>query len=223
MIALYLDSSAMVKLYVPESGSIQTRTAVDRADWCATSSLARVEVLGAVARAVRGARLATADAALIRQQALEDLEAMTAVHVTEELVHQAATLAQRHYLRAYDAVHLASALFLASQVDHEVRFLAFDQNLQSAAHHERLTVVDGKRFFAMTLAPEQLDLPRTLRTRVLRRLKEAGITDLADASVTQMRILKLPGMGILSLRAVVTAARAKGVEIPLGSVRDSRE
>ncbi len=51
---LTLDSSAPVTLYEPVCGSIQVRAALAAVEICTTSSLARVEVLGALARACRG-------------------------------------------------------------------------------------------------------------------------------------------------------------------------
>jgi uncharacterized protein len=59
------------------------------------------------------------------------------VDLTEPLVHRAATLAERHGLRGYDAVHLAAALEVA-QSGANVEFTAFDRLLNRAARRERL-------------------------------------------------------------------------------------
>lgn len=53
--------------------------------------------------------------------------------VEENVARLAGDLAERHALRGFDAVHLASAL-LSSKVAEDLRFMAFDANLTEAAH-----------------------------------------------------------------------------------------
>lgn len=137
---LYLDSSAVVKLYKPETQSIRVRRLVDGADDCATSALAEVEVCGARARAVRGAQLDPADAERLRALFLDELSRMTLVFPIHELIRHSAALAERHYLRAYDAVHLASALRLGAESGEVVHLLAFDDALNAVAVAEGLTL-----------------------------------------------------------------------------------
>lgn len=137
---LYLDSSALVKLYKPELHSIETRRLVEAAKDCVTTALAEVEVRGALARAHRGAGLAAAEAERLKQLFVADFARMTVVEPIADLLHQAADLAERHYLRAYDAVHLASALRVASETGERVQFLAFDDALNAAAVQEGLVV-----------------------------------------------------------------------------------
>ena len=137
---LYIDSSALVKLYKPELNSITTRRLVDAATDCATSALTEVEVRGALARAHRGAGLAAGEASRLRALFLTEFARMTVVETVPELLQQAAGLAERHYLRAYDAVHLASALRLAAESGEQVQFLAFDDALNTAALGEGLAL-----------------------------------------------------------------------------------
>jgi len=55
------------------------------------------------------------------------------------LSRSAGALAQRHALRGFDAIHLASALRLSYRFD-DLRFLAFDNRLTAAAREVELTV-----------------------------------------------------------------------------------
>lgn len=137
---LYIDSSALVKLYKPELNSIATRRLVEAAGDCVTSALAEVEVRGALARAQRGAGLAAEDADRLKTLFLTEFARMTVVEPVADLLQQAAGLAERHYLRAYDAVHLASALRVAAETREQVQFLAFDDALNAAAFREGLVV-----------------------------------------------------------------------------------
>ena len=63
---VYLDTSALVKLYVQEVGSTEMRRAVGRPDLVATSLIAYVEVRSAFARKHRSADID--DAALKRHK-----------------------------------------------------------------------------------------------------------------------------------------------------------
>lgn len=62
------------------------------------------------------------------------------VDVTESLVRHAGALAERHALRGYDAVQLASALALRDAGLSSIEFMSFDAHLVRAAAHERLAV-----------------------------------------------------------------------------------
>jgi predicted nucleic acid-binding protein len=64
---------------------------------------------------------------------------MAVVDLGAGLVDEAAALARKHALRAYDAVHLASAAALRDAVP--VEFACFDRDLRVAAGRERLAVL----------------------------------------------------------------------------------
>jgi len=124
---LYLDSSAIVKLVVPEP---ETRALVQtlRSDPETVSSvLARVEVLRAVLRS--GARRAVAD------RAESILLRMALVRLEEGVVTTASKLPLE--LRTLDAIHLATALSLAPQLS---GLITYDARLASAARAAGLTV-----------------------------------------------------------------------------------
>ena len=71
----------------------------------------------------------------------QDWRSYTIVAVTERVVHSAGDLVTRHFLRAYDALHLASALMLQRELRQPVTFLAFDTALVSAAKREKLRII----------------------------------------------------------------------------------
>ncbi|MGH7336468.1 MAG: type II toxin-antitoxin system VapC family toxin, partial [Myxococcota bacterium] len=127
--AVYLDASALTKLFLlePESrGLIDYLAANDR--WV-SSSLVRVEVQ----RALRpvGAPQAKAVEARLRMETLE-LRGLT-----EELV-AAAERVEPVDLCALDAIHLATALELASSLS---AFVCYDRRLGAAATFHGLPLV----------------------------------------------------------------------------------
>lgn len=137
---LYLDTSALVKLYVAEPLSQELSAAVDEAEAVATSLLAYAEAMAAFARARREARLSLHGYRHIVDAFEEDWPRYIAVEVTDRLVKNAGHLAVSRALRGYDALHLASALSLHERVSSLMMFMAFDRELSIAAKREALRI-----------------------------------------------------------------------------------
>ena len=134
---LYLDTSALVKLYVAERGSVTVRTWVDDARRIVTACITYAEARAALAR---GRRLGTLGPADLRQATAEldaDWQGYGPVDVHEALALRAGQLAQQHGLRGYDAVHLAAALAARPDVG-DYLFASFDEPLNTAASREGL-------------------------------------------------------------------------------------
>src|SRR5262249_42900222 len=109
-VRLYLDTSALVKLYVDEEGATTVRAASDEADVIATSALAYVEARSAFARRRHERALSAGEYRRVIHDLDEDWPRYLTIQVGEILIHEAARLAEGHRLRAYDAIHLASAV-----------------------------------------------------------------------------------------------------------------
>ena len=135
---LYLDTSALVKLYVEEALSQELTVAVAEAEAVATSLVAYAEACAAFARARRDGRLSAQSYRRIVEAFVEDWPRYISVEVTDRLVKDAGDLAASRALRGYDALHLASALRLSQEVTGSVTFLAFDRALSLAAKREAL-------------------------------------------------------------------------------------
>jgi hypothetical protein len=60
------------------------------------------------------------------------------IEVTTSIIRGAARLAEVHRLRAYDAVHLASAATIQNQIAESFVFASWDRTLERAARLERL-------------------------------------------------------------------------------------
>ena len=129
---LYLDSSALVKLYIDEKHSDRVWDLVAAADGLWTASVAYAEVRAAFSRRQREGSLAPLD----QQRAVEDFNAdWTRVnHVIPDvqLSRVAGELAMAHALRGFDAVHLACALRVV-ELEGPTLMLGFDGALMRAA------------------------------------------------------------------------------------------
>ena len=109
---IYLDSSALLKIWVYESQSEDVRRAFENADQAATSAIPQVECRAALARLRRTGLLSEQHTALALAQQDADLQALIQHHVTGGILDDAGQLALRHQLKSLDAIHLASALTL---------------------------------------------------------------------------------------------------------------
>lgn len=145
----YFDTSAQVKYYVSEPGSTWVRQLVEATDpetgqpanRLFTAIITVAEAAAAFAIIARVGRISeqTRDHTFNRYMKTVS----TSFHllaVTEEVTNLAAQLAQRHPLKGYDAVQLASALRLQKVLGTErlVIFVAGDESVLVAAKAEGL-------------------------------------------------------------------------------------
>jgi predicted nucleic acid-binding protein len=138
---LYLDTSALVKLYVEEDGSSIVRKSVDEADAVATSIIAFVEARAAFSRRRRERTISPAAHARLVRGFESDWSRYLVLEATEPLIRRAGRLTEIHSLRAYDAIHLASARILREKLAEPVSFASWDTRLVSAARKEGLEIV----------------------------------------------------------------------------------
>jgi predicted nucleic acid-binding protein len=136
---LYLDTSALVKLYVDEPGRAAVVSEIEGAAAVATVRIAYAEARAAFARKRREGGLDAKSLRLAVELLDEDWAAYNVVDVSEPLVRRAGILAERHGLRGYDAVHLAAAVELERAGGH-VSFGCFDEHLRRAARRVNLRV-----------------------------------------------------------------------------------
>jgi hypothetical protein len=128
--ACYLDASAIVKLATVEAETAALREHLAQYDARVTSRLSAVEVPRALAR--RGP-----DSVRVAADALTDvMGSLQLVELTEEVASHAATL-EPAAVRSLDAVHLASALAVGTDLE---ALITYDTRLAAAARASGLTV-----------------------------------------------------------------------------------
>lgn len=131
----YFDASAFLKLVIDEAGSADALETWRRAQSRVSSQLLYPEARAGLARARRMNRLDTSDARAARQGIEDFLDEADLVGVTSDLAQRAGDLAEEHGLRAYDAVHLASAEAIG---DASTVLVAADGELLTAARQHGL-------------------------------------------------------------------------------------
>lgn len=135
----YLDTSGLVKLYIREPGSADVRAWVTAADAVRTSWVAYAETRAAFTRALREGATEPRHHAERVGRFNQDWEALLRVHVLPPVARSAGDLSEVYGLRRFDAIHLASALWLPDKVGSaHLTFAAFDRRLQGAAERAGL-------------------------------------------------------------------------------------
>ena len=127
---LYLDSSALVKLFVPEPESDSLNEALLGAKGVILSDLALTEMASALGRRTREGVLTTRQARHLHREALRLTASCRHVELTPP-VHRRAErllLSLPMPLRALDALHLATALEAEAAT-----MVTFDPRLRAAA------------------------------------------------------------------------------------------
>jgi predicted nucleic acid-binding protein len=136
---LYLDTSALVKLFVAEPHSDAVRSGVADTDACTTSHLTLIETHATFARMRAAGRLDDAAHARTVSVLGRFWDDVAVVPAAEHVVSAGVAVARRHALRGYDAMQLASALDAAEVAP--VVFASFDGELEAAAAREGLPLL----------------------------------------------------------------------------------
>ncbi|CAN5828449.1 hypothetical protein BH23ACT12_BH23ACT12_01310 [soil metagenome] len=125
---IYLDSSALLKLLFEEEESLELEKWLrsDLAIPKVSSQLARMEVVRACRRIDN----------VVVPNARQLLAGIDLVPITEDIIERAGTVSSP-LVRSLDAIHLASALSLGSELS---IFVAYDVRLKAAASAELLKV-----------------------------------------------------------------------------------
>ena len=141
----YLDTSALVKLYVREPGTEQMLRLADPAGGHAFAllGLTRVEFRSAVRQRERAGDVAHDIAENLIDSFDEHLANFFLLQpLTDLVIQEAAALLDRRTLRAYDAVQLAGCVMLRARLGRHATFVCSDRQLVKAAEDEGMTVLD---------------------------------------------------------------------------------
>lgn len=137
--SLYFDTSALIKLLVPETGSEQARSAYAETSSVLCASIGYVEATSALTRMRKGKRI-TSGELRGKQATLERFWRSASIYTANEgLIDLAARIARENALRAYDAVHLAAAVSFAQ--DEPLEFACWDRELRAAAKRRGFALV----------------------------------------------------------------------------------
>lgn len=137
----YVDSSVLVKHYVEsEEGSSQASELITSYK-VYVSSIARVEVLSALARKHQMQEASVEDIQRVKDAFLSNGERMGIVEVSDDVIREAQDLVFRIPIKTLDAVHLASSILLRRITELSFPLITADKKLATAAESEGFDVI----------------------------------------------------------------------------------
>lgn len=132
---LYLDTSALLKLYIDERDSDAVRDLYSQAAFVCTHLIAYVELRAGVAKGRSLGRLSDEQQAQLLAEIDAGWRQLEVVEIDEALARRAGHLALHHVLRGFDAVHLAVAERIMAETPGTGKFgfVGFDLRMRATA------------------------------------------------------------------------------------------
>jgi predicted nucleic acid-binding protein len=140
----FLDSSALVKAYRREIGTLRVLELLDGSDLLILSQLAHVEVSSAIARRGQAAGMPVQDLGLVLAELDREIsQSFGTIELLPPIMARAVELTRSHRLRGADAIQLACALWAAQlHSQQQLVLVGSDQELNAAASLEGLATLD---------------------------------------------------------------------------------
>jgi uncharacterized protein len=141
----YLDTSALVKLYVQEPGTDRLLPLIRNQpeNRFAVLTISIVEVRSAIRRRQRSGDIeASAAAAMLKDMQSHMETRFIRQGINDTVIDRALEVIDRYALRAYDAIQLAGCLVLCAIGSEAFTFVCSDHQLLKAARSEQLVILD---------------------------------------------------------------------------------
>ncbi|WP_414621758.1 type II toxin-antitoxin system VapC family toxin [Calothrix sp. CCY 0018] len=153
MAVYFIDSSALVKRYISETGSTWILNLFNPSlnHEVLVAAITGVEIVAAITRRARGGSINVTDATTACDQFKHDfVSEYQVIEIAENIINLAIALAQSRGLRGYDAVQLAAGstvndLCIANNLP-PIIFVSADNELNTAATNEGLTVENPNNY-----------------------------------------------------------------------------
>lgn len=131
----FFDSSAFAKRFIEESGSDEIEKICYDSESIAVSSICFPEIISALNRRLRESSFSKKDYLLIKERLIEEFEHIEIINLVPEVIAKSIILLEKNSLRTLDAIHVASALLLKSDL-----FVSADKRQVVAAKKTGLKV-----------------------------------------------------------------------------------
>jgi predicted nucleic acid-binding protein len=132
---VFFDSSALAKRYVEEAGSDRVEDILSSASSLTISVLCIPEIVSALCRRRRERKLSQQQYLAAKEAMFADIEDMSVVNLTDQVIARAADILEKWPLRSSDSLHMASAAEWSTQL-----FVSADERQSAAAREYGLQV-----------------------------------------------------------------------------------
>lgn len=138
----YFDTSAFIKAFLIEVGTDKVQHLLLRDGMPTTATITYAEMYSGFSRTRREGGLTAIQYETICQEFESFWSSSLQISLTLSVLTLSRDLITRHPLRAFDAIHLASALHIQEEMKEPMRIIAADGRLLQAAAAEKLAVLN---------------------------------------------------------------------------------
>jgi predicted nucleic acid-binding protein len=124
----YLDTSALVKRYYVEKGSVWMHSLFQPENVLATSKVAYAELLAALARKRREKDITETNFTHAIENFQQEWREFVIAEVTESVFTDLLSLVKRHPLRGFDAIHLCTVIWFRKRLKTAIVFVRGPQS-----------------------------------------------------------------------------------------------
>lgn len=135
----YFDTSALIKAFLVEVGTEKAKQLLLRGGLAATATITFAEMYSGFSRKKREGGLSVSQYHAVCGEFESYWPSCLQIELTSEILTLSRDLIKRHPLRAFDAIHLASALRVNKEMMEPVTLIAADERLLQATKAEDLT------------------------------------------------------------------------------------
>jgi len=132
---VFFDSSVLAKRYFEEAGSDRVQDILSSASSLTISVLCISEIISALCRRRRERKLSLQQYVSAKQALFADIEDMSVVNLTDQVIIRAVEILEKWPLRSSDSIHVASAAEWSAQL-----FVSADERQCAAARAYGLQV-----------------------------------------------------------------------------------
>ena len=139
-VQVYLDTSALVKRYVAETGSKDVAELLKNSEYRADSIVTEAEFPAALGKAWRTGGITKRNSQAVLRAWEKDREELLWIQLPQNTARHGGQLAWQDGLRGYDAIHLATALWWQANLGEPLVVATYDRELWRAARKHGLGV-----------------------------------------------------------------------------------
>ena len=141
----YFDTSALVKAFLVETGTERAKHLLLKDDLAATATITYAEMYSGFSRKRRERGLSAGQYQGVCREFEKYWPSCVHVELTSEVLELARDLMKQHPLRAFDAIHVASAIQLKQEMAESVTVIGADERLLQAAKAEDLVAINVEK------------------------------------------------------------------------------
>ncbi len=135
----YVDTSALLKRYLDESGSEKMKSLFESATTIIVSSISQIECTSALQRLLRTKYINSEKYELLKKEIALDHSFFEIIEFDSHLIDLSIKLMEKYPLKPLDTIQLASGLQVIKQID---SFVLADDQLKKYALKEGLHIIN---------------------------------------------------------------------------------